>query len=280
MIQLVALFEEYPPVIQLFIISIIANLVLIASWIIMGFLLMRVPEARFFLGLTFKRGGQVLEGVNPAGGVKFYHVKADAGQGVLRGKNNLYIFIHRLLKLDPKTETGTSGSEADKTERELARGKKTYNELLQKRNILDGCGRVIYHALMGSSIGGTAKMIAETEKVRIKAIQGGQADPGLDWEALAKLIRKNSPEESVLITPFSVESLAEYVKVSYSPSDIQMAWDEGYLAGLGVKGKGGFNIWWLLIILGIILLVVAMITLTGGGTGGSQSIIPGLPGVK
>lgn len=280
MIQLVALFEEYPPVIQLFIISIIANLVLIASWLIMGFLLMRVPEARFFLGLTFKRGGQVLEGVDPAGGVKFYHVKADAGQGVLRGKKKLYIFIHRLLKLDPKTENGTAVSETEKTERELARGKKTYNELLQKRNILDGCGRVIYHALIGSSIGGTAKLIAETEKVRIKAIQGGKPDPGLDWEALARLIRKNSPEESVLITPFSVESLAEYVKVSYSPSDIQMAWDEGYLAGLGVKVKGGFNIWWLVLIVGILLLLVAGAMLIGGGGGTAQSIIPNLPGGK
>lgn len=267
---ILGLFEEYPPAVQLLIWSIIVNMAFLASWLIMGFILVKIPEARFFLGLMFKRGGQVFEAVDPAGGVHFVWVQADAGQGVLKGKNKLYVFIHRLLKLDPK--------EAQGTDQELAKGKRTYNELLQKRNILAGCGRIIYHGLTGASIGGTARMIAEGEKARIKAMTNGGKDPGMDWEAMAKLIRKNSPEEAVLVTPFTVESLAEYVKVSYSPQDIQMAWDEGYLAGLGVKGKGGFNIWWLLIIGGVVLLIIALMSMGGGGGGGQAIQLPGMGG--
>lgn len=272
-VQILGLFEDQPLVIQIFYWSVIANLALVASWVVMVFILIKIPEARFFLGLMFKRGGQVLEAVDPAGGVSFKWVQADAGQGVLKGKGRMYVFTHRLLKLDPGEEA--RGTDADRL---LAKGKRTYNELLQKRNILQGCGRVIYHGLVGSSIGGTAKFISECEKARIQALQGGGKDPGMDWEGLAKLIRKNGPEESVLVTPFTVESLSEYVKVSYSPQDIQMAWDEGYLAGLGVKGKGGFNIWWLLIIGGLLLLVIAFISMSGGGGGGGTPAIK-IPGM-
>lgn len=272
---LVAIFDEYPAPVRLLIWSIIANMAFIATWLIFGFLLLKAPEARFFLGLFFKRGGAVLEAVNPAGGVKFTHVVADSGQGVLKGGNKLYVFIHRLLKLDAVASNtqGATESEEDK----LAKGRKTYNELLMKRNILEGCGRVLYHGLTGSSIGGTAKLIGETEKARIQALQEGKSDPGVNWEDLAKLIRKNRPEEAILVTPFSVESLAEYVKVSYSPQDIQVAWDEGYLAGLGVKGKGGFSIWWLLIIVGIILLVLALVFYLSGGGGGAPNTSSWIP---
>lgn len=185
-----------------------AALVLYCS--LSGFLYYKMgSEGRFFLWKSFSGGGIFL-GMRPTGECFLRGIKTK-GRSLIYGKNG-FTFMPSLLE-DPQTEK-----------------EKRFNELIKRKAWL--AGKPLF-------IGTTAACIAVNPHLA-QATATAQMGETAETNKLLVNLKEQLPDnvkEINVVYPWDINTLSEYVNISYTEQDIDEAKQEGYIVGLKVAKR-------------------------------------------
>jgi len=192
------------------------------------------PEGRFFLWSSFLGGGIFL-GMRPTGECFLRRIKTK-GRSLIYGRNG-FTFMPSLIE-NPQKED------------ELK-----FNELIKRKAWI--AGKPLF-------IGTTAAYIAVNPHLaEATAVAQGGSPQGEGTKETNKLLvnlQKQLPDnvkEINVVYPWDINTLSEYVNISYTEQDIDEAKQEGYIVGLKVAKRNNMALIGMVIaaIAGMVLIV-------------------------